>query len=75
MTLHIGTSGWSYDHWQGVLYPYGIPLRERLSTTCSSSKRSRSTAPSTAGHQITFSRAGTAAYPTTSASRSKHLVA
>lgn len=31
MTLHIGTSGWSYDHWQGVLYPAGIPLRERLS--------------------------------------------
>lgn len=30
MTLHIGTSGWSYNHWQGVLYPAGIPLRERL---------------------------------------------
>jgi len=21
MIVHIGTSGWSYDHWQGVLYP------------------------------------------------------
>ena len=20
MSIHIGTSGWSYDHWQGVLY-------------------------------------------------------
>jgi len=26
----IGTSGWSYDHWAGVLYPPGMPPRERL---------------------------------------------
>ena len=31
MAVHIGTSGWSYDHWHGVLYPHGIPARERLS--------------------------------------------
>jgi uncharacterized protein YecE (DUF72 family) len=30
MAIHIGTSGWSYDHWQGILYPHGIPQRERL---------------------------------------------
>lgn len=30
MTIHIGTSGWSYDHWQGVLYPADLPQRERL---------------------------------------------
>src|ERR1700709_1735375 len=30
MTIHIGTSGWSYDHWDGVLYPPGTPQRERL---------------------------------------------
>jgi len=30
MTIHIGTSGWSYPHWHGVLYPHGIPPRERL---------------------------------------------
>lgn len=30
MTIHIGTSGWSYDHWQGVLYPHGLPPRDRL---------------------------------------------
>jgi uncharacterized protein YecE (DUF72 family) len=30
MTVHIGTSGWSYDHWQGVLYPHCILPRERL---------------------------------------------
>jgi uncharacterized protein YecE (DUF72 family) len=28
--VHVGTSGWSYDHWHGVLYPHGIPPRERL---------------------------------------------
>lgn len=28
----IGTSGWSYEHWTGVLYPPGLPQRERLAT-------------------------------------------
>jgi uncharacterized protein YecE (DUF72 family) len=28
--VHIGTSGWSYAHWTGVLYPDGLPPRERL---------------------------------------------
>jgi uncharacterized protein YecE (DUF72 family) len=27
---HIGTSGWSYDHWAGVLYPPGLDPRKRL---------------------------------------------
>ncbi|MBB1284286.1 DUF72 domain-containing protein [Flavisolibacter sp. BT320] len=30
MAIHIGTSGWSYDHWQGILYPHGTPVWERL---------------------------------------------
>lgn len=30
MTLRIGTSGWSYDHWQGVLYEPGLPTAKRL---------------------------------------------
>ena len=30
MAVHIGTSGWSYGHWTGVLYPEGLPPRERL---------------------------------------------
>ncbi len=30
MTVHVGTSGWSYDHWDGVLYPPGTPPRDRL---------------------------------------------
>ncbi len=30
MSLYIGTSGWSYDHWEGVLYPPGLPAVERL---------------------------------------------
>ncbi|SHN47531.1 DUF72 domain-containing protein [Cryptosporangium aurantiacum] len=28
--MHIGTSGWSYDHWEHVLYPPGTPTRDRL---------------------------------------------
>jgi uncharacterized protein YecE (DUF72 family) len=30
MGVHIGTSGWSYDHWENVLYPPGVPPRDRL---------------------------------------------
>jgi len=30
MTTRIGTSGWSYDHWQNVLYPPGLPTARRL---------------------------------------------
>ena len=30
MPVHIGTSGWSYDHWENVLYPPGLPARDRL---------------------------------------------
>ncbi|MVM33823.1 DUF72 domain-containing protein [Spirosoma sp. HMF4905] len=30
MKIHIGTSGWSYDHWQGILYPHGTPVHDRL---------------------------------------------
>lgn len=29
-SLHIGTSGWSYGHWDGVLYPPGTPPVDRL---------------------------------------------
>jgi uncharacterized protein YecE (DUF72 family) len=28
--IHIGTSGWSYDHWENVLYPAGLPAAKRL---------------------------------------------
>jgi uncharacterized protein YecE (DUF72 family) len=30
MVTRIGTSGWSYDHWDGVLYRPGLPARDRL---------------------------------------------
>lgn len=30
MSIHIGTSGWSYAHWTGVLYPEGLPAERRL---------------------------------------------
>ena len=28
--VHVGTSGWSYDHWENVFYPPDLPARERL---------------------------------------------
>jgi uncharacterized protein YecE (DUF72 family) len=30
MNVHVGTSGWSYAHWDGVLYPPAAPARTRL---------------------------------------------
>jgi len=30
VNIHIGTSGWSYDHWTSVLYPPGTPSGGRL---------------------------------------------
>ena len=30
MAVHVGTSGWSYDHWVGVLYPKSASSLERL---------------------------------------------
>ncbi|MGJ9403704.1 DUF72 domain-containing protein [Arthrobacter sp. KK5.5] len=30
MEVRIGTSGWSYAHWNDVLYPAGTPDRDRL---------------------------------------------
>lgn len=30
MSAHIGTSGWSYPHWDGVLYPVGLAPGARL---------------------------------------------
>ena len=30
MPVRIGTSGWSYDHWEGILYPHGARARARL---------------------------------------------
>lgn len=32
---HIGTSGWSYDHWDGVLYPPGTRPAARLAVYAS----------------------------------------
>jgi len=27
MTIHIGTSGWVYNHWRGIYYPQDLPQR------------------------------------------------
>jgi uncharacterized protein YecE (DUF72 family) len=29
-TIKVGTSGWSYDHWDGVFYPEKLPAGQRL---------------------------------------------
>ena len=31
MGISVGTSGWSYNHWDDVLYPPGTPSQDRLS--------------------------------------------
>ena len=30
MSIYIGTSGWSYPHWRGVVYPPGTPSAKQL---------------------------------------------
>jgi uncharacterized protein YecE (DUF72 family) len=30
VVAHIGTSGWSYDHWEPELYPPGLPSGQRI---------------------------------------------
>jgi uncharacterized protein YecE (DUF72 family) len=30
LIVHIGTSGWSYDPWEGVLYPHQLSPRQEL---------------------------------------------
>lgn len=30
MAIHVGTSGWSYDHWHGELYPHDSSPHDRL---------------------------------------------
>ena len=27
--IRVGASGWSYDHWEGVLYPHGLEAAQR----------------------------------------------
>jgi uncharacterized protein YecE (DUF72 family) len=36
VVIRIGTSGWSYDHWQPELYPPGLTVRDRLACYASS---------------------------------------
>ena len=30
VVIHIGTSGWSYNHWAGIVYPRSASSLERL---------------------------------------------
>jgi uncharacterized protein YecE (DUF72 family) len=32
VSVRVGTSGWSYDHWEHVLYSQGMPARDRLAS-------------------------------------------
>jgi len=38
VTIRVGTSGWSYDHWEGVLHPPGLPTCERLAVYTAEAK-------------------------------------
>lgn len=29
-TIYVGTSGWYYDHWEGILYPVGLAKSKRF---------------------------------------------
>ena len=29
-SIHVGTSGWHYDHWEGPFYPQGMPTKDWL---------------------------------------------
>ena len=49
MAIHVGTSGWSYDHWERVLYPPAAGARPAGHYAARASTRSSSTPASTAG--------------------------
>ena len=38
--IYIGTSGWSYDSWEGTLYPEGLKPKDRLPEYCKTFKTS-----------------------------------
>ncbi|MBS3783620.1 MAG: DUF72 domain-containing protein, partial [Anaerolineae bacterium] len=29
-SVHVGTSGWHYGHWEGPFYPQGMPKKDWL---------------------------------------------
>src|SRR4051794_28556131 len=51
MVTHTGTPGWSYGHWDGVLYPHATPARDRLGCTWRRPPPWTSTPASTAGRR------------------------
>ncbi|MEG4206393.1 hypothetical protein QUA20_21005 [Microcoleus sp. Pol7_A1] len=59
LIVHIGTSGWSYDHWEGVLHPHQLTPRSGFDRAISSAiKPWKLIAPTTAGHQTLPLRSG-----------------
>jgi uncharacterized protein YecE (DUF72 family) len=30
VAIHIGTSGWHYNHWRGVFYPPGVTKKDYM---------------------------------------------
>ena len=50
--IHIGTSGWSYSHWTGVIYPLGFYRASASRAMWSTSGPRSSTPVSTGGRRI-----------------------
>ena len=64
MSVYVGTSGWSYDHWEGVLYPLGLPARDRLAVYVSTFQSVELNASFYGGRRIARLQVGDAGSPT-----------
>lgn len=58
MAVLVGTSGWSYDHWVGVLYPRGASSLARLDAYARRFRTVEVTIPSTDGRATRSSSPG-----------------
>jgi hypothetical protein len=65
----VGTSGWSYDHWAGVLYPMRMSPAARLARYAEEFNTVELNASFIAGRRIRLSPAGASGCPAASRCR------